>query len=176
MSIVVFHGSTRTNGNTEFLTHHAIPQDTATHIYLRDYNIEPIVDKRHATEGFPHIQDDHLFLIDQLLKHETVVFATPIYWYGMSGPLKTFIDRWSQVLRDPNYPHFRQTLKDKKVYLILVGGDQPHIKGLPLVQQFQYICQFFGMTLEDYVIGQSRKPGEMANNKQTLQAASQLFD
>ncbi|MGG4178272.1 flavodoxin family protein [Virgibacillus pantothenticus] len=176
MSIVVFHGSTRTNGNTEYLARHAIPKEVATHIYLRDYNIQPIVDKRHADEGFPEIQDDHTFLIDQLLKHEIVVFATPIYWYGMSGPMKTFIDRWSQILRDPNYPHFRQALKEKKVYLILVGGDHPHVKGLPLVQQFQYICQFFGMSLENYIIGQSRKPGEIVNNKQALDAASRFFN
>ncbi|CDQ38170.1 MULTISPECIES: flavodoxin family protein [Virgibacillus] len=175
MKIAVFHGSTRFNGNTEYLAHHVVPKEKGSHIYLRDYNVQPIVDKRHSKEGFPHVEDDHTQLIDQVLEHDILVFATPIYWYGMSGPMKTFIDRWSQILRDPDYTHFRGALEGKKVYLVLVGGDHPHVKGLPLVQQFNYICQFFKMSLEGYVIGQARKPGDMAENKHALEEASRLI-
>ncbi|WP_164217031.1 flavodoxin family protein [Virgibacillus sp. YIM 98842] len=175
MKIAVIHGSTRLNGNTEYLTYQAIPKEKGTHIFLRDYNIEPIVDERHSEEGFPEVNDDHEKLIDLMLEHDVLVFSTPIYWYGMSGPLKTYIDRWSQIMRDPDYTHFRGELGKKKAYLIAVGGDHPKVKGLPLVQQFNYICQFYGMRFEDYVIGEARKPGEIRNDEAALKAAAQLI-
>jgi len=93
----------------------------------------------------------------------------------MSSPMKVFIDRWSQVLRDPNYPHFRDELQKKKVYLIAVGGDTPHVKGIPLVQQFNYICQFYNMSFEGYVIGKASKPGQIMNDERALKAASMLI-
>ncbi len=175
LGIIVFHGSTRKDSNTAYLTYRAVPKSEATHIHLRDYQVHPIVDERHSEQGFKPIDDDHKILIDQLLAHDTVVFSTPIYWYGMAGPLKQFIDRWSQIMRDPDYQHFREEMKKKKVYAIIVGGDSPEIKGLPLIQQFQYICQFFGMTFAGYLIGKASKPGEMKKNEEALAKAAFLL-
>ncbi|WP_010648517.1 flavodoxin family protein [Oceanobacillus massiliensis] len=175
MKIIVFHGSTRANGNTECLTYHAVPKDKGTHIYLRDYNIKPIMDQRHDESGFDAVEDDHKGLIDLMLSHDVIVFSTPIYWYSMSGPMKIFIDRWSQILRDPGYTHFRDELAKKKVYLIAVGGDTPKVKGLPLVQQFNYICQFYKMSFEGYVIGRASRPNEILENKTALKDASMLI-
>jgi len=176
MKIVVIHGSTRDNGNTEYLTYKAVAKEGGTHIYLRNHLIQPITDYRHTEEGFPPAEDDHEKLIDQMLEHDVIVFSTPIYWYSMSGIMKTFIDRFSQILRTPGYSHFREELKKKKVYLIAVGGDNPHIKGLPLVQQMNYICQFYGMTFAGYVIGKASKPGEIIHDTNALQAASFLLE
>ncbi|WP_087973733.1 flavodoxin family protein [Oceanobacillus rekensis] len=175
MKIIVFHGSTRDNGNTELLTYQAVPKEKGTHIYLRDYNVLPIIDQRHDESGFDVVEDHHKDLINQMLSHDVIVFSTPIYWYSMSAPMKIFIDRWSQILRDPGYVHFREELSKKKAYLIAVGGDTPKIKGLPLVQQFNYICQFYKMTFADYVIGKASKPGEITKDTAALKAASTLI-
>ncbi|WP_156290119.1 flavodoxin family protein [Oceanobacillus salinisoli] len=176
MKVAVIHGSTRVNGNTEYLTYQAVPKEKGTHIYLRDYFIQPIIDERHTENGFREVHDDHKKLINKMMEHDTIVFSTPIYWYSMSGPMKIFIDRWSQILRDEEYPHFREELKKKKVYVIAVGGDNPTIKGLPLIEQFNYICQFYGMSFEGYVIGKASKPGQIINDHKALKAASVLLE
>ncbi|UOQ91580.1 NAD(P)H-dependent oxidoreductase [Halobacillus shinanisalinarum] len=175
MSIAVIHGSTRANGNTEYLTHQAVPKENVTHIYLRDCIIEPIKDERHSEDGFKVINDDNNQITDIMLSHDVLIFSTPIYWYSMSGVMKNFIDRWSQTVREKNYAHFRDCMKGKKVYVIAVGGDSPHIKGLPLVQQFQYICDFFEMSFEGYVIGNAVKPGEIQKDELALSNASLLL-
>lgn len=175
MSIIVFHGSTRKNSNTEILTYQAVPKNQGTHVYLRDYTIHPIIDQRHDMDGFTPVDDHHTELIDQLLQHDTIVFATPIYWYSMSTLMKLFIDRWSQILRDPDYPEFRENLSKKTVYAIIVGGDNPFIKGLPLIQQFQYICDFYKMHFSGYIIGKASKPGDILNDSKALKAASALI-
>lgn len=176
MSILVLHGSTRKNGNTERLTYHAVPKEKGTHLYLRDYEVKPISDQRHDESGFDPVEDQLKLLIDAMLEHEIIVFSTPIYWYSMSGPMKIFIDRWSQILRDPDYKHFRTELGNKRAYLIAVGGDNPRIKGLPLVQQFKYICDFYNMNFSGYVIGQAGKPEEILKDEAAMEAARRLID
>lgn len=174
MTIAVLYGGTRPNGNTETLTKKAIQGLDVEEIYLKDYLIKPIEDKRHAEEGFSEIDDDYNSIIDCILQHDILIFSTPIYWYSMSGTTKNFIDRWSQTLKDAKYPDFKNQMAQKKAYVIAVGGDNPYVKGLPLIQQFQHIFDFMGTSFEGYIIGEGNKPGEILQDTQALYAASKF--
>lgn len=174
MSIAVIYGSTRENGNTEWLTEQVISGLPVEKIYLREYNILPIRDERHSEAGFQEVSDEYNAIIDKILKHDILIFSTPVYWYSMSGTMKLFIDRWSQTLRDRDRPNFRAELAKRSAYVIAVGGDRPTIKALPMIQQFQYICDFFGMTLESYLIGRASKPGEIQNDEKSIASAKAM--
>ncbi|MBB4823990.1 multimeric flavodoxin WrbA [Sporosarcina luteola] len=174
MSIAVLYGGNRPNGNTEMLTKLVIQGLPVEEIYLKDYVIEPIEDKRHAKEGFPEIQDDYNSIIDRILEHDILIFTTPIYWYSMTGIMKNFIDRWSQTLKDEKYPDFKKQMSQKRAFVIAVGGDTPRIKGLPMIQQFQHIFDFIGIRFDGYLIGEGNKPGEIAQDKNALAIAEQL--
>jgi multimeric flavodoxin WrbA len=174
MSIAVIYGGTRPNGNTELLTEQAIQALEVEKIYLKDFNILPIEDHRHSESGFPDVGDDYNSIIDLILPHDILIFATPIYWYSMSGTMKNFIDRWSQTLRDSKYPHFKMTMASKKAYVIAVGGDNPSIKGLPMIQQFQHIFDFMGTSFDGYIIGKGSKPGDIKTDTVAFSAAIQL--
>lgn len=174
MSIAVLYGGSRLNGNTETLTKNVIQGLTVEEIYLKDYLIEPIVDKRHAEEGFPEVNDDYNSIINRILPHDIIIFSTPIYWYSMTGTMKNFVDRWSQTLKDPQYPDFKSVMASKKAYVIAVGGDEPYIKGLPMIQQFQHIFDFVGTTFEGYIIGEGNRPDDISQDMKALSAAEQL--
>lgn len=174
MSIAVIYGGTRENGNTEMLTEHAVKGLEAETIFLSNYEIKPVIDGRHTEKGFGNVQDDYNQLIDRILLHDTLIFATPIYWYSMSGTMKNFIDRWSQTLRDSEYVSFKTQMAEKSAYIIAVGGDQPYIKGLPLIQQFQYIFDFMGISFKGYILGEGNKPGDITQDKRAWLAAEQL--
>lgn len=174
MSIAVIYGSSRENGNTEELTEIAIHGLNVEKIKLRDYTVQPIHDQRHAENGFTPVVDDYDSLVERMMKHDTLIFATPIYWYSMSGLMKNFIDRWSQTLRDPKFPNFKEELSQKKAFVITVGGDTPHIKGLPLIQQFNYTFQFMGISFEGYVLGTARKPGDILNDQVAFSSATEM--
>ena len=92
----------------------------------------------------------------------------------MTGPMKNFIDRWSQTLRDSNYPHFKENMSSKKAYVIAVGGDMPYIKGLPMIQQFQHIFDFMGTSFEGYILGEGNKPGDIVRDLKAMSAAECL--
>lgn len=174
MKIAVIHGGTRANGNTEMLTKLVIKGLVAEEIFLKDYVINPIEDKRHTEEGFHEIKDNYNEIIEKVMNYDILIFATPIYWYSMTGTMKNFIDRWSHTSRDSKYPHFKNKMKRKKAYVVAVGGDDPSIKGLPLIQQFQYIFQFIGMQFEDYILGKGYQPGDIFEDKQAVTAAQVL--
>lgn len=174
MTIAVIYGGTRPNGNSELLADHAVQGLPAEKIYLKDYLIKPIEDMRHSPEGFGDRNDDYNSIIDRILPHDILIFSTPIYWYSMSGTMKNFVDRWSQTLRDPNYPDFKSKLGAKKAYVIAVGGDNPSIKGLPMIQQFKYIFDFMGIDFGGYILGEGSKPEDVLQDKKALFAAAQL--
>ena len=174
MSIAVIYGSTRENGNTEELTEIVIQDLDVERIVLRNYEIKPIHDQRHEEGGFSPIEDDYDSLIERMMKHDTLIFATPVYWYSMSGTMKNFVDRWSQTMRDSNFPNFKEQLGTKKAYVIAVGGDNPRLKGLPLIQQFNYIFEFMGMSFEGYVLGKASRPGDILVDQVAFAAATDL--
>lgn len=173
MKILVLHGSSRDGGNTEELTNLALEGIPHTQIVLREKNIKSIHDQRHDPEGFAPVADDYDEVVEAVLAHDTLIFSTPIYWYGMSGHMKNFVDRWSQSLRDKRYA-FKDELAKKHAYVITTGGDQPRLKGLPLIQQFQYIFGFVGMSFDGYIIGEGNKPHDILHDKRALADAKNL--
>jgi len=174
MEIGVLYGSSRNNGNTELLTEHVIKGLNVRRIFLKDYQIQDIEDRRHEPGGFLYVDDDYNGLLDTMLDCDVLIFSTPIYWYGMSGVMKTFIDRWSQVIRDEKYPHFKDEMFRKSAYILAVGGDNPQTKGIPLIEQFKYICEFIGMEFQDYILGEGVKPSDILEDKNSIEKALQI--
>ncbi|WP_096186522.1 flavodoxin family protein [Evansella halocellulosilytica] len=174
MSIAVIYGSSREGGNTELLTKTALQGLDYEEIILRDETIIPVKDGRHEDQGFSEVDDNYDALISRMINHDILVFATPIYWFSMSGTMKTFIDRWSQTMRDEKHPEFKEKMAGKQAYVIAVGGDTPLLKGLPLIQQFQLIFQFIGTTFSGYIIGKGNRPGEVLQDQQAMAAAEGL--
>ncbi|QQK80208.1 flavodoxin family protein [Salicibibacter cibi] len=172
MSIMIIYGGTRENGNTEILAERAVEGLDVERIYLKDYKILPIEDLRHSEEGFlEKNDDDHNSIVKRIQAHEMIIFATPIYWYSMSGIMKNFIDRWSQTIKDPRY-EFKHSMSSKKTFVIGVGGDEPFVKGLPMIQQFKYIFDFIGASFEGYILGKGNKPGEIYHDEAAFELAS----
>lgn len=176
MSIAVIYGGTRQDGNTEILTEQAIKGLEVERIYLNNHEILPIVDQRHSNDGFKEVYDDYNSIIDRILPHDILIFSTPIYWYSMSGTMKNFIDRWSQTFRDSKYPEFKKSMSEKNAYVIAVGGDNAKLKGLPMIQQFEYIFSFAGITFEDYILGNGNKPDDILEDKAAILTAKILRD
>ncbi|WP_221565809.1 flavodoxin family protein [Alkalihalobacillus sp. TS-13] len=175
MKVGVIYGSTRELGNTEFLTEEVVKRlPDVTKIDLKRYQFKDIIDQRHEKNGFSPVKDEYDQIIDQIIDCEVLIFATPIYWYGMTSVMKRFIDRWSQTVRDEKYPNFKEKMSQKQAYIIAVGGDNPRVKGVPLVQQFMYICQFIGLDYKGYVLGEGAKPKDIFKDEKAIEDACKL--
>ena len=93
MKKVVIVGSSRNDGDTAVLAKELIEQSKWDLIDLNDYNFS-YYDYEHKNRN-----DDYLTLMTELIKkYDTLIFATPIYWYSMSGIMKVFFDRITDLL------------------------------------------------------------------------------
>lgn len=174
MKVLALYGSSRRNGNSELLAEKVLEGIDHTKRYLTDYHILPIDDKRHEPEGFSgEAGDDYRALITEMLEYDAVVYVTPLYWYGMSGVMKDFIDRSTESMRVEEL-RFKERMQEMKHFVVIAGGDSPHEKGKPLVAQFEYIFEFMGARLEDWIIGDGNKPGEVLDDRLAMEAAERM--
>ncbi|QJA06610.1 flavodoxin family protein [Thermosulfurimonas marina] len=88
--------------------------------------IEPCagcVQDEEPTCRYPCIfEDEGRKILEQLREAEVYIFATPVYWYAPSGPLKILIDRMTALenmvaFGEPSY------VEGKSVGVITVGAD-----------------------------------------------------
>lgn len=90
---IIIQGSSKSLGNTHKVVN-----------YLNKDNQFDVVDLKTKNIGsfdyeFANADDDFLPLMEEIIsKYDTIVFATPVYWYSMSGILKDFFDRVSDLL------------------------------------------------------------------------------
>ncbi len=91
---VIILGSSRKNGNTTRIVDEISKETGIDIIDLSDYNIS------YYDYESKNREDDFLPLIRRILEqYDTLIFATPIYWYNMSGIMKVFFDRFSDLIR-----------------------------------------------------------------------------
>lgn len=91
---VIILGSSRKNGNTTKIVDEISKETGIDIINLSDYNIS------YYDYESKNKEDDFLPLIRRILEeYGTLIFATPIYWYNMSGIMKVFFDRFSDLIR-----------------------------------------------------------------------------
>ena len=108
-------GSARSHGNTRLLADAVLEYLPGARLFdLNDYRIGPYVyDGAHDT-------DDFLPLAREMARSEAIIFASPVYWYSMSGPMKIFFDRLTD-LTDVAKP-VGKSLGGKTAYLLATSG------------------------------------------------------
>lgn len=91
-SVAVILGSSRKNGHTQQIINELQKDVQVTVFNLLDFQIAPYrYDHRH--------DDDFLELMEKLMEFDVWLLATPVYWYSMSGEMKIFLDRWTDMLK-----------------------------------------------------------------------------
>jgi multimeric flavodoxin WrbA len=137
--ILVILGSARKNSNTLKAIKRFMPLISAERhdfIDLIDKKIEPYQYEPTQPDG-----DDFHSIARSLLQYEVLVFATPVYWYSMSGQMKIFFDRLTELLYE--YKSIGKALKGKKVYLIASGGNTELPEGFEI--PFRHTAKYFDM-------------------------------
>ncbi len=105
----------------------------------------PIIDLRtkHISEfdyEFKIRNDDFHPLIKNIVNNfDIMIFATPVYWYTMSGIMKTFFDRISDCLKIEK--DIGRKLKGMEMAVISCGSDRDLKNGfhMPFIETSKYL-------------------------------------
>lgn len=93
MRKIIILGSSRKDGDTKKMVDELVNISNWDCIDLNDYNIS-YYDYEHK-----NLDDDYLSLMRQIIaNYDVLIFATPVYWYSMSGIMKVFFDRITDLL------------------------------------------------------------------------------
>ena len=93
MNTVIILGSSRSNGDTKSIVDTIVKKTQWDVIDLNDYSFS-YYDYNHKNRN-----DDYLELMRSIIeKYDALIFATPVYWYSMSGIMKVFFDRITDLL------------------------------------------------------------------------------
>lgn len=128
--IVILNGAGKRNGNTaalikSFKEGAESAGNQVTEFYLQDMNIKGCLDcqgcaRKPAGDPRPCVQqsDDMNQIYDAFMDADVVVFASPVYWFTISGTLKIAIDRLYAVQRNQGF----DVVKKETVFLMTSGA------------------------------------------------------
>ena len=103
-------------------------------IDLNDYNIS-YYDYTHKNKN-----DDFLDLIKNIITHyDILVFATPVYWYSMSGIMKVFFDRITDLLDYEKELGRKLRNKSMAVLSSSIGDHLGDAFWLPFIETAKYL-------------------------------------
>jgi multimeric flavodoxin WrbA len=174
--ILVVLGSPRKKGNSAILAAKVAESATAEGadvetVYLNGLDIKPCQGCEKCQKDSHNgcaIDDDMTWLHSKLQEADSLVIASPIYWFNISAQTKIFIDRLYAVGVGQ-----KNILKGKSIAIVLTFADpDPFVSGaVNALRSFQDMCRYLGAKIEGMVYGSAGDAGEIKQNQDVMEKA-----
>lgn len=170
-SVLVISSSPRRDGNSRLLANATLEGvreagNFGELMHLDDHLKAFLRDCRQcrSIEGYCTISDgfDALFR-EKFLLADGVIFATPIYWYGISGQLKTFFDRTFCYIA-ASYPENEKVIDNlcgKQIALVLSSEETYTGVSLGILHEIQEYARYTHSALVGVVQGNGNQRGDV---------------
>ena len=139
MRTIIVQGSSRNDGNTNKVVQILRSFLECDLINLSECNIHQYdYENRHGN-------DDFLLTMQKIVQYDLVIFVTPVYWYSMSGTMKTFFDRITDCLKTEK--EAGRKLRGKNMAAISCGSESVETEGffIPFEKSAEYLgMNYFG--------------------------------
>ena len=178
-NVLVLMGSPRKSGNSAIMAEHLAngAMSAGAHVetlYINGMDINPCTGCNECQGEDANgcvIEDAMQDVYPKLKEADSIVFASPIYWFSVTAQLKTVIDRIYAVGGGD-----KNILSGKDFGVLLVYADSdPFTSGATnALRMFQDISAYLGTTIVDMVYGSAYEAGEIAQNAQVLKSAHEL--
>lgn len=140
---IALFASARRHGNTGRLMDWIADELNINVIDLSERNITPY-DYDHK-----NINDDFIPLMKELLNYDTILFATPVYWFGPCAQMKVFIDRTSDFLDVEDLKSLGRQLRGKRTYVVCSSISEDADSSF--INAFKDTFNYLGMQYGGYV-------------------------
>lgn len=106
--------------------------------------------------------DDTNPIVNKVVEADMVVFATPVYWWGMTAQMKLVLDKI--YCRGKDVP-------GKKIGLLIVGGDvEQSVQYMLIKTQFDCICEYLNWDMKFYHRYYAYEIGDLEKNADAIAA------
>lgn len=150
---IIIMGSSRSDGETRKMADALAGHTDSKIIDLREKKIS-YFDYEHQ-----NLDDDFFPTMEEILQYDSIVFATPVYWFSMSAIMKTFFDRFSDLLHQRKDLGYQ--MKGKNMFLLTNSSTALLTKHFET--PFKDTADYLSMEYKGYVHGYL-KDGELPDD------------
>lgn len=177
-NVLILNGATRINGNTDLILKNIFNSsaNTAvkiTQINLRKMKIADCIGCFQCQDGNRcSINDDMSQVREEINKSELLIFASPVYWWGVTGIMKIFIDR----LFFYHSPFNKQLIAGKKAITIApMNMNSDNHKTKILINFYEILFKNLDIELVDkYYFGNINEKAEICAKPEYLKQIDNL--
>ena len=174
MKVLIVSASPREDGNSHTLARAAaegaqVAGHAVEHVFLDEYVNRMLGNCRlcRGANGLCSLDDRYeALLMDQMLGADAIVYAMPLYFYGMPGRLKTVFDRLFCYTADsaPQQKRVIDAIVGKKVG-VLISCEESYVGATQgVISQFQEIARYLKQGLVGVVVGVGNSRGEIVHD------------
>jgi multimeric flavodoxin WrbA len=175
MKTLVVSSSPREDGNSHALARSAIDGarsagHAVNHVFLHEY-VDRMLGNcrlcRRVEDGSCSLDDRYEeLLLEHMLPADGVIFAMPLYFYGMPGRLKTVFDRLFCYTANsaPQQAQVVDGIMGKKVG-VLISCEESYLGATQgMIAQFQELTRYLNQDLVGVVVGNGNSRGEIVRD------------
>ena len=111
-------------------------------------------------------KDDMQMILDALRKADTLVLASPVYYWGVTSQLKRVIDRTYALLKEGS--------SIKHAALLMTCGDDTNAAAGPPIAMFRQICAYMKWQEAGIIVAPRIHAPQDINGRPELEQAKQL--
>ena len=162
MKILVLTGSPRKGGNSSTLADNFIKgaKEAGHHVERFDAafkNVHPCIGcNKCGMNGDCIFKDDFEFVRRHITDSDVVVFATPMYYFGISAQLKAVIDRFYAVNGKIHRP--------KKAVLLMTYANTSPTEAEPIKKHYEVLLNYLGWQDAGQIIASGVWPAGAVND------------
>ena len=146
MKILTLQGGARKKGNTASILDLVVTELTSmghetTSLTLHDKNIKGCLAcgqcKKEADKINCIQEDDAWSILDAMVAADLVIFTSPLYFWGLTGPLKSLIDRTYSLFTGYHLPEHSSLIEGQRQALLMTGGGPYENNAEPVFEAFR---------------------------------------
>jgi multimeric flavodoxin WrbA len=157
---LVIVGSSRHASNTFTSVRKIFGEGDYRSINLLDYVVSP-----YNHQGKYPKKDQFMDILEEMIHHDRIILATPVYFYAMSGLMKCFIDRLYDLMGVQQ--DLAPSLEDKRLFVVASGTD--HELPLGFETPFEKTAQHFKMNYKGCIYFSEKGSRLLRITKSTLE-------
>jgi len=179
MQILGLMGSSRRDGNTNDLLDAALRGASEAgaqveKVLLPDYKLHHIYNCKDCKQRGACEEDDFPILRDKISAADGLIWASPLYWFTVSGLTKVLLDRLCCIMYLDTYEAFIEKMKGRLAATLCVMEETDFNKARHLLGTMEMVYEYCQWSNLGYVVGLGGSRGTILKHTDTLRQAYEL--